>query len=304
MKRVLKWLGIVALGLVAVVVVIALVSNLMARSRLGRTYQVTPEQVVVAADAASVERGKNLALGRAGCADCHMQDLAGGPMIDEPIMARLAAANLTPGKGGIGGSYTDADWVRAIRHGVKADGHPVFVMPSQDFYYLSDQDLGDIIAYLKTLPPVDRETNGLSLGPLGAVLFVTGQFPPLPADIIDHTAPRPTAAQRGVTTEYGQYLAMTSGCMACHGASLSGAPSQSGSSPDSPSSAPNLTPGGELRTWSEADFLKALKTGMTPNGRQLSTDMPWKAFSRMADDDLRALYAYVHSLPAKEYNQP
>jgi hypothetical protein len=59
-----------------------------------------------------------------------------------------------------------------------------------------------------------------------------------------------------------------------------------------------LTPGGELSGWTEAMFFTLMRTGVTPTCRHLSEDMPWKAFSQMSDDELRAVWLYLLSLPA------
>lgn len=60
---------------------------------------------------------------------------------------------------------------------------------------------------------------------------------------------------------------------------------------------PNLTTGGPLAGWREEDFLKAIRTGQTPGGRILSDDMPWRAFGRMTDAELQAVWLYLRSLP-------
>jgi hypothetical protein len=86
-----------------------------------------------------------------------------------PGLVTLAIPNLTTGAGGVGDTNTDEDWVRAIRHGVGHDGRGLALMPSAVFYYLSDEDLGALIAYLKSLPPVDNEMPGTDLGPVGRI---------------------------------------------------------------------------------------------------------------------------------------
>ena len=88
---------------------------------------------------------------------CHGDNLAGDTLVDDFAFARIAASNLTSGRGGIGGTYSDIDYVRAIRHGVGNDGKGLPIMPSEAFNKFSDHDLGAMIAYLKTLPPVDNE---------------------------------------------------------------------------------------------------------------------------------------------------
>jgi mono/diheme cytochrome c family protein len=120
-------------------------------------------------------------------------------------------------------------------------------------------------------------------------------FPPFPVDQIDHTNQPPAGPEPGVTVAYGEYLART--CKECHGENLNGKPF---GPPGQEVPTPNLTPGGELGSWSEQDFFNTLRTGVTPNGRQLREDMPWKYFGKMSDDELKALWMYLRSLPALE----
>src|SRR5512138_1899929 len=117
---------------------------------------------------------------------------------ERPPEPAAAIPNLTSGAGGIGATNTDEDWVLAIRHGVGHDGRGLILMPSRVWYYLSDEDLADLIAYLKSLPPVDNELPNSELGPLGRVMLTLGQLPEmlLPnVTMIDHYAPRPVAPQ-------------------------------------------------------------------------------------------------------------
>jgi mono/diheme cytochrome c family protein len=128
---------------------------------------------------------------------------------------------------------------------------------------------------------------------------VFGQLPLYVAETMDHAAPRIEAPSAGATKEYGRYLAVTGGCTGCHGPTLSGGPVIGG--PPGAPPALNLTPGGELVGWTEADFFRALREGKTPGGRQLDEFMPWKATREMADDEIRALLLYLCSIPAKPY---
>ena len=72
------------------------------------------------------------------------------------MMGKLVAPNLTTGKGGVGAKYNGAQLARVLRHGVKQDGHPALFMPSQEFVNLNEQDLANIVAYVKSVPPVDK----------------------------------------------------------------------------------------------------------------------------------------------------
>jgi hypothetical protein len=209
----------------------------------------------------------------------------------------LSFPNLTSGVGGVGATNTDEDWIRAIRHGVGHDGRGLILMPSRIFYYLSDEDLGALLAYLKSLPAVDNELPITELGPLGRVMVTLGQLPPeaTAPDVtaIDHDGARPITPQPGVTVEYGEYLANT--CTLCHGASLNGQTIREGGNVYV---ALNLTRGGEMIGWSEEQFKVTMRTGVTPGGKQLIDFMPWKYFGQMTDDELKAVWMYLQSLPA------
>ncbi len=294
MKKILKWIGIVVGALVGLIVLALAGLYLSAESRFNKTYDITPEPVTIPADAASLAVGKHWA--EIHCQGCHGEDLGGGPFFEDPSLGYADAPNLTAGKGGIGGTNTDADWVRAIRHGIRHDGTSVFIMPSNDYYYLSDADLGGVIAYVKSVPPVDRETRPRSLAPFAKVLYSLGAFGNLLyAETIQHDV-RPPAPPVGLTVDYGEYLANANGCPSCHGPQLNGAqPSEPGAP-----FAPNLTPGGELVGWSEADFFKAMREGVTPGGRQLGDSMPWKGLGKMTDDELKTVWLYLQSQPKLE----
>lgn len=295
MKKFLKWFGIVLAGLFVLLVIAVVVLIGITSSRLNRTYRLSADPIVIPVDQASIDRGKYLVESVSACTGCHGQDLAGTFFFDDPAIGQIYSANLTPGQGGVGAEYTDADWVHAIRHGVRPGGKPLLIMPSQNFYYYSDEDLGAIIAYLKTVPAVDKESPEPSLTLMARVLFALGAFGKMPAEIIDHTATHPVAPAPGITAAYGEYLLTNSTCRDCHGQQLNGGIA----GPGEPY-APNLTPGGRLAQWDEAGFVTALKTGMTPDGKRLAEAMPWEYYSGMADDDLKAIWQYLHSLPALE----
>jgi mono/diheme cytochrome c family protein len=288
MKKVLKRIGIVLGGLIGVIILAVLGLSFRANARLTKTYQIQPEAVTIPADADAIAEGERLA--SFYCTGCHGKDLGGKDFFSEPALAVVDAPNLTPGNGGIGNQYNDADWVRAIRHGVDPHGKPLFVMPAKDFYYLSDEDLGLIIAYLKILPPVDHAANDFSFAVMGRTLLGLGVFGDvLNAETIDHIGPRPEAPSAGVTAEYGEYLVNTFGCSTCHGAQLSGGKSPEPSMPPGP----NLTPGGHLGSWTEAAFITTVRT------RQ-SEWMPFESLAKMSDDELRAIWTYLQALPELE----
>ncbi|MFQ5796353.1 MAG: c-type cytochrome [Candidatus Bipolaricaulia bacterium] len=283
--------GLVAVGLLALFV--------LSDARLNKTYDLPEEMIAidVPTDEASIERGRHLVTEAGLCMACHGENLGGG--IDERAasLGRIVASNLTSGKGGIGNEFSDADFVRAIRHGVGPDGKPLVLMPSNYLFTLGDSDLAAIIAYLKSLPPVDNELPSTSVSLTARLFLLIGpRGEGLPAEGIDHTGPRSPAPPPGVTADYGKYLANGIGmCVACHGPDLTGVQPEPGEPP-----APNLTPGSELAGWSEGDFITALRTGVTPDGHKLDGEfMPWPYY-KMTDDELKAIWLYLQSLPAKE----
>ena len=121
-------------------------------------------------------------------------------------------------------------------------------------------------------------------------------LPPFPVETISHEV-HVTAPARGVSVEYGNYLVSTNDCRDCHGVNLSGAEYPD---PTVKLITPNLTPGGELGLWSEEDFINTLRTGITPHGHQLKETMPWEIYRMFTDDELKAIYMYLHSLPELE----
>lgn len=301
MRKVLRLIGFAILGVLGIALIGAIAVYIVSERRINQLYTIEAAELVIPTGAEAVDRGKYLSEAITKCADCHGEGLGGQVFIDDPALGRLVASNLTAGAGGIGGSYTDADWVRSIRHGVGPDGKPLLFMPSDEFNSLSDDDLGALIAYVKSLPPKDSDLPGNSVGPLGRVLFLAGQLPLVPAEMIDHTAERAAAPARGATKEYGKYLADTGGCVGCHGPGFSGGPIP-GTPPEWPP-AQNITPNREtgLGTWTIADFEIALRTGKRPDGSAISEYMPWKATAKMSDEDLEALWLYLQSVPPKAF---
>lgn len=263
MKKILKWIGTVLGGLIALVLLVALVLYTKSRLEFSRKYDIQVEAVTVPADAAAIEHGQHLATTL--CMECHAKDLGGTPnWFDGGPIGGANTPNLTSGKGGLGSQLTDKDLVRVLWHGVKPDGTSVFIMPAQDFYHMSDRDLGDLIAYIRSIPPVDREAASpqLHFTFLGNVMYGAGVFGNLlRAGEVDQVN-RPVVPEPGLSVEYGQYLVNINGCHDCHGAQLAGG------KPGDPSSplAPNLTPGGELRAGRRRILLKPCAPGLPLQG--------------------------------------
>jgi cytochrome c553 len=266
--------------------------------RITRKWSVTAHALTIPTDSLAIARGRHITTAISRCVGCHGPDLGGQVFIDIPPVAFLYAANLTRGRGGVGGQLSDLDWERAIRHGVKPDGSVLLFMPAQEFRLLSDPDAAALIAYLKTLPPVDREPMKNRVGPIGRALYAKGDVALIPAELVDQTAPHPAAIPPGVTAEYGRYLADVGGCRGCHGQGLSGG-HVPGTPPDWKPAA-NITPAG-IAHYKEEDFFRALREGKRPGGAPIDSFMPYQYTKNLTDDEIRALWLYLKTVPPKPF---
>lgn len=244
---------------------------------------------------AAVARGKHLVEARYVCVECHGVDFGGGTMIDDPAIGTILGPNLTTGTGSRTVKYEVADWDRMVRHGVKPDGHPG-VMPSEDYFAMSDRELSDIVAYIRSKPAIDKTVPAPTFGPVGKVLVATGQFQ-FSADLHPtkhegpHLALPPMAA---ANAEFGKHLVQV--CTGCHRANLVGGPIVGGP-PDWPPAA-NLTPAA-LVGWTYEDFLRAMREGKRKDGTALRDPMALmpKYAKNMTDTELQALWAYISTVP-------
>ena len=293
MKKVLKWPAIVLAGLAGIVLLLALAGYMASERRIAKTYTIANEALTLPTDAASLAEGQRLVAIR-GCGECHTPDLGGQVMLDDPMLGTLATANLTGGRGSATAGYTVADWERAIRHGVGPDGRSLLFMPSYEFAGLSDEQVAQMISYLRTTPAVDRLPAEPQLKPMLRALFLLGQLPLLPAEIVDQDAAHVATIPATASVDYGAYLAST--CTGCHQPNLAGGPVP-GSAPGDPLSA-NLTPAGPLANWTMDDFVHTLRNGVTPEGKALDPEvMPWPFTAQMNDVELEALWLFLRALP-------
>jgi mono/diheme cytochrome c family protein len=244
----------------------------------------------------AIERGRHLVAARYTCTACHGANFAGGVMVDAFPLGRLLGPNLTLGAGSRTADFKPQDWDRIVRHAVLRDGHGA-VMPSEDFMQMSDQELSDIICYIRSRPPVDNTVPKSTFGPVGKVLVATGKMRLSASVIASHTTPhlvRPP--EEAVSTEFGKHLASV--CMGCHGPDFSGGPIVGGDPSWPP--ARNLTPDATgLKGWTYDQFVTALAKGQRPDGSALRAPMTLMTSygQSMKDVERRALWAFLQSLP-------
>jgi mono/diheme cytochrome c family protein len=252
--------------------------------------------VSLVANQRAVARGKHLVEAVYGCVECHGADFGGGVMIDDPMIGKVLGSNLTSGQGSRTAAYTAVDWDRMVRHGIKPGGRPT-IMPSEDYLGMSDRELSDIVAYIRSLPPVDRESPEVAFGPLGQLLLATGQIQLSAQKIPDHQAvhalePPPTAPD----ATFGAHLLRA--CSGCHGASYRGGPIP-GAPPDWPA-ASDLTRADGAKSWTLEEFDRAMRQAARPDGTPLRPPMANVArlARNLTDTEMQALYAAVKALPA------
>lgn len=130
--------------------------------------------------------------------------------------------------------------------------------------------------------------------------LIDGYYPPYPAT---KKAATPEAQKQ---IERGEYLAKMGDCIACHTNVKAGTPSFAGglplATPFGTFYSPNITPDKKtgIGNWTEEDFIRALKKGRDPQGRNYFPVFPYLYFSNVTDEDARALYAYFMSIPPVE----
>lgn len=267
-----------------------------------------PDVSTVYADTATlVERGEYIVRTVSVCGGCHSADeaqpdgpLSGGRAFKDWRLGTIRASNITADPYTGIGSWTDAEIIRAIRNGQTKYGKLIApVMPYHWFNKMGDRDALAVARYLKTQKPVrqlvlDRPSYFYRIGDMlfmGPIKHSSGDPPP-----------------RGPTVEYGRYLSRNVAlCADCH-TRRSGLMSEAemdrlfAGTNHPPKGFPvnpaNITPDSStgIGRWSEADFLKTMRTGVNPNGVQLNPFMPWPQYKRMTDDDLRAIYRYLQTV--------
>jgi mono/diheme cytochrome c family protein len=298
----MQTLGKVLAGIAVVIVLVLSTIYVFSTQTLNKHIEYTDASPPIPRDSTAIARGRHLSRAISKCVECHGNDLGGQVVFDALPMARVVAPNLTSGRGGIAGDRSDDDFLRAIRHGIGPGGRALVLMPARNFWHMGDDDVGSLIAYLRTVPAVDRELPPTSFGLVGRLLLVKGDLNDMfEAKKMDHAKRRPPPPAADTTADYGHYLAEIGGCTGCHGPSLSGGPLPGAPPEAKPSS--NITPEG-IGTWTEADFFKALREGVRPNGTAIdSTQMPIRLTREMTDLETKAIYMYLRTVPPKPTGQ-
>lgn len=285
--RVLRWCGVALGGVAALVVVAAVGVYGLSEMQLRRGSSVRADAIEIPTDAASIVEGRRLSTVH-GCIGCHGAAAGGHLLFDEPLIATIVAPNLTHAIR----VRSTREMVTAIRQGVHADtGRTMVVMPSQAFAPLSDADLGRILAYLASLPESRGMEGGVSIGPVGRLGLLAGQYK-TSLQLVEEAGPPPEATDAEASV--GRYLARTS-CAQCHGADLRGASHPEGV-------APSLR---IVAGYSPEAFARLMRTGLGLGDRKLGVMTGWARsyLSSFTDAEVAALYRYLHDMPQPAANK-
>jgi mono/diheme cytochrome c family protein len=303
-RKILKWTGIVILSLILLVTIVV-----AARQHL--TYDAPYPAIKASADSVVIARGKEIAFGPAHCADCHFPGnadsvfklgqepaLSGGHKFELPV-GNFYSRNITPDPTTGIGRYTDGEVARILRYGVRPNGTAVIdFMP---FHNMSDEDLTAVISYLRSTKPVRNPVPDHTVNILGSVIKAFLLKPVGPSEQV------PASIHRDSTAVYGRYLAHSvANCAGCHtnrdlmtGAFI-GEAFAGGLKFEEPGvptlTSPNINPNtpGRIYGWTQQDFINRFRMGkLIPYSH-----MPWNSFKRMSDNDLKAIFNYLKSLPA------
>jgi mono/diheme cytochrome c family protein len=290
------WLrrGLIVIASLAALAAAAVALGLaLGERRMNRQIAVDVQAVPIPTDTQAIERGRYLYASR-GCAECHGADGAGRRFVDAGSV-RLAGPAIA--RGSVTQGYQVVDWVRTIRHGVKPDGRPLRVMPSEDYNRFTDADVGAIVAYAQSLAPVSPRAAEIVLPLPARVLYGYGAVPEA-AEHIDRGAPPQAPVAEGVSIEHGKYVANL--CLGCHGANLEGG-KRPGTPPDWPPAARLVAGPGNVMADRYADagaFVTMLKTGKRPDGSTIAV-MPFETLRELSDTDARAMHLYLRSLAGR-----
>jgi mono/diheme cytochrome c family protein len=277
-----------------------------------------PENITVASTPEKVARGEYLSNHVSGCVICHAQPDrtkygvvvmpgtagAGGEFFgDEAQGFAVYSRNITPAAIG---NWSDGELIRAFTAGVSKDGTPLFpIMPYPRYGRLSREDVESIVAYIRTLKPIEHTVPDRRL--------------PFPLPIIVRTMPAHAAFRpippKSDQVAYGEYMVNAAVCADCHtpiddmGTPLPGRDFSGGQEFKAPGGgtvrSANITPDADtgIGTWTAQQFLEKFQAWrgaaprlLTPADQHENTVMPWAPYSGMTDEDLSAIYAYLRTL--------
>lgn len=242
-----------------------------------RRHPLEPVAIAASTDPRAAERGKAIA-DVTGCTDCHREDLRGGLFIDDGwLHGRYYASNVTL----VAAARSDEDLARIVRLGVKSDGRGVVAMPSFGFVRLTDAEMADLLAFIRSRPPGGEVQPPHHVGPLDHWDLWRGDKLKLAIDYVAGERSKDPVVVQG--HEAGRHLARIV-CAECHGGDLRGNGWDSG--------APDLR---VAASYDLPAFTRLLREGTALEGRKLGLmgKVARDRLRKLSDDQMAQLHAYL-----------
>lgn len=235
-----------------------------------------PRTTMVAShDAGAIERGRRVAI-VSGCHDCHGPTLQGALFHDEPGLFKAWGPNLTL----VASRASDTDLEHAIRHGVGVDGRRLWIMPSSALSRLSDHEVADLIAYVRTFKAGGQVQPRFKLAPKARIGVLVRKFHSEPDNLVEYAQ----LSLPDAGAEHAQGRLMARACTECHGPELKGG---------GPLAAPDLM---VAAAYDDADFERLMKTGVAAGNRRtafMSQVAPARFGAAWSSQEIAALHGYL-----------
>lgn len=275
----MRWIVRGLIVLVAVLLLALVVVYAGSEWVIRKGHAVPTANIAIPRDAASTVEGARVAR-IASCRECHAANGQGKVLFEDPMLGRIAS----PALARVAATMTDAELVRAIRHGVKKDGSSLFIMPSHALGHLSDQDVGRVVAWIRTLKPGPEDSQAtMSYGPLGRALILAGKLPSMASSAKLSQPMRPA--------DMGRYVSDFA-CLACHKLH------REGTMEDGTTKVPALAP--LVAAYDPARLKKLLRTGVgTKPDHGIMSVVARESFFVLTDPEIDAIQAYLKGEAAK-----
>lgn len=280
--KILKWTGRVVAGLVVLVLLAVGTVYAVSSWQLSHPKPADPlPELTIPSSAQAIARGRHLAVTH-GCLACHGEGMAGQVAFDQPMLGRGVAPNIPR----LYRDHSPAVIAAGIRDGIGYDGRALWMMPSEEYHYFTDDDLLALLAYIQSLPVIENDLPKASAGPVLRTLMTLGKMQN--ANQAIQTAPAMIYdASSEPQLAHGEYVARTS-CTGCHGLDFRGV--QRG-----PMITPDLV---IVKAYNREDFGRLLHEGVAMGERELGMmrEVALESLTHMSEQEITDLHAFLQAV--------